>query len=69
MARLKPCPDTCFHGGYEVAAVAEFRNGATNIVESHLRKRAKNGDPLYCELKKYEERRATKPIYPMHIFT
>jgi hypothetical protein len=27
--------DTCPHGGYEVAAVAEFRNGAANGVESH----------------------------------
>src|SRR6476646_7449010 len=30
-----PCPDTCPDGGYEVAADAEFRNGATNGVESH----------------------------------
>jgi hypothetical protein len=34
-ARLKPCPDTCFPCGYEVAAVAEFRNGVANGVESH----------------------------------
>ena len=33
--QLKLCPDACPHGGYEVARVAEFRNGAANGVESH----------------------------------
>jgi hypothetical protein len=47
----KPCPDTCPDGGYEVAAVAEFRNGAANGVEPHpLQKRQRMGHPRYCEL-------------------
>jgi hypothetical protein len=45
-ARLKPCPDTCFHGGYEVAAVAEFRNGVANGVESHPLQ--KTNPKLWC---------------------
>jgi hypothetical protein len=33
--------DTCPHGGYEVAAVAEFMSGAANGVETHPLQKAR----------------------------
>jgi len=48
------CPDTCHHGGYEVAAVAEFGNGAANSVA--IRARKVSGHPNTRQLRILELR-------------